>query len=385
MKITEIIAHTLAVDYAKPVWTAHERFSRSQIVLVEVRTDQGLVGFGEIASGALKIISNLLGIFSNVVKGMDPLGHDEIWRKLMSLTSPRPGGIGGWDGLPAPLPRSQRPEIMAAIGGIDIALWDLKGKATGLPVFRLLGGTRTDVFTYATGGFYSEGAALDTYAAEFGKFVEQGYRAVKLKTGALSLPDELKRIESVRATIGPDVLLMLDMNAPYDVDGCVAFAKAVAQFNIFWLEEPLFWYLQPADFRRLAEASPIPLAHGERELHRFTVRDFIDSGSIRFVQFDSTRHGGFSESLRIAHYAEQKGVLVSPHSAPHLHAHLVSAMGDAAFAAESFGTTDMRHPIQNAIYRGGSDVRDGMVQLSEAPGFGVDIDWQAVERFRVQP
>ena len=112
---------------------------------------------------------------------------------------------------------------------------------------------------------------------------------MKLKTGALSLADEVTRIRAVREAIGPDVKLMLDMNAPYDVAGCIRFAKAVAPYDIFWLEEPLHWYLQPADYVRLAAASPIPLAHGEREWHRYTVRDFIDSGAIRFVQFDSTR------------------------------------------------------------------------------------------------
>jgi L-alanine-DL-glutamate epimerase-like enolase superfamily enzyme len=243
MKITEIIAHPLAADFEKPVWTAHELFSRSQIVLVEVRTDQGLVGFGEIASGAQGTVCNLLRVFSDVVRGMDPLGHGEIWSKLFSLTSPRPGGIGGWDGLPAPLPRSQRPEIMAVIGGIDIALWDIKGKAVNLPVYRLLGGTRTQVFTYATGGFYSDGAAPESYAAEFSRFMAEGYRAVKLKTGALSIQDELRRIRAIREVIGPDVLLMLDMNAPYDVHGCIEFGKAVEPYNIFWLEEPLFWHL----------------------------------------------------------------------------------------------------------------------------------------------
>jgi L-alanine-DL-glutamate epimerase-like enolase superfamily enzyme len=382
MKITQIIPHALAADNAQPVWTAHERFARSQLILVEVRTDAGIVGIGEIASGAAKTVCGLIETFSEIVKGMDPLGQDEIWRKLMSLTSPRPGGVGGWDGMPAPLPRSQRPEIMAAIGGIDIALWDIKGKAASLPVFRLLGGTRQEVFTYATGGFYIEGASLQSYAPEFERFVAEGYHAVKLKTGALSLSDELQRIASVRAAIGNDVLLMLDMNAPYDVNGCITFANAVAPHDIFWLEEPLFWYLQPADFRALADASPIPLAHGERELHRLTVRDFIDSGAIRYVQFDSTRAAGFSESLRIAHYAEQKNVLISPHSAPHIHAHLVSAFGDAAFAAESFGVSDARHPIQHAIYQGGIEVVNGMIRLSESPGFGVEIDWRAVARFR---
>jgi len=382
MKITEIIAHPLSVALAQPRWTAHEKMDRAQMVLVEVRTDEGLIGIGEISGGPQTVIRDLVTLFSDVVKGMDPLGHTGIWQKLFSLTSPRPGGIGGWDGMPAPLPRNQRPQIMAAIGGIDIALWDLKGKAAGQPVFRLLGGTRTEVFTYSTGGYYQEDAPLGGEADEYMGFVAQGYRAVKLKTGALSLKDEVTRIRSVREAIGPDVLFMLDMNAPYDVAGCVAFANAVAPFYIFWLEEPLHWYLQPADYQRLAAASPIPLAHGEREWHRYTIRDFLDSGSIRYVQFDSTRHAGFTESLRIAHYAEQKGVIIAPHSAAHLHAHLVSAFGDAAFAAESHGDPT-RHPLHHAIFHGGAEPRNGMVHLSEAPGFGLEVDWKAVAKYRV--
>ena len=83
---------------------------------------------------------------------MDPLAHVEIWGRLFSTLSPRPGGLGGWDGLPSPLPRGQRPQAMVAIGGIDIALWDIKGKAASLPVYKLLRGSRRSVFTYATGG-----------------------------------------------------------------------------------------------------------------------------------------------------------------------------------------------------------------------------------------
>jgi L-alanine-DL-glutamate epimerase-like enolase superfamily enzyme len=381
VKITEVIAHPLSVALQQRRWTAHESMERDQVILVEVRTDQGIVGFGEIAGGPQTVICDLVRLFARVVQGMDPLGHTEIWTKLFSLTSPRPGGLGGWDGMPAPLPRNQRPQIMAAIGGIDIALWDIKGKAAGLPVFRILGGTRTQVFTYATGGYYLEGEPLDAAAAELAGFVSDGYRAVKLKCGALSLRDEVTRIRAVREAIGPDVLFMLDMNAPYDVAGCIQFARAVAPYDIFWLEEPLHWYLQPVDFQRLAAASSIPLAHGEREWHRYTVRDFIDSGAIRYVQFDSTRHAGFTESLRIAYFAEQKGVSIAPHSVGHLHAHLVSAFGDAAFAAESHGDP-ARHPLHHAIYRGGAGVRNGMVHLSEASGFGLQIDWSGVEKFR---
>jgi len=381
MKITEIKTHPLKVALQQPSWTAHEIGRDATLTVFEVRTDEGLVGYGEVQGGPQKTICALADTFGEVIKGMDPLGHVDIWERLFSTLSPRPGWLGGWDGLPSPLPRAQRPQAMAAIGGIDIALWDIKGKAAGMPVHKLLGSARNSVFTYATGGYYIEGAPLKSVGDEVAAYVANGYRAVKIKTGALSLEDELIRIRATRDAIGPDVLLMLDMNAPYGVEDCIQFAHAVAPYDILWLEEPLHWHLQPADYVRLANASPIPLAHGEREWTRFTVRDFIDSGALKYVQFDSTRHAGFTESLRIAHLAEQQGVLIAPHTAPQVHGHLVSAFGDAAFGAESHSGHD-RHPIQHQLYASGAEVRDGMVHLSDKPGFGADINWDYVEKVR---
>ena len=381
MKITEVIVHPLTAKLSKKTWTAHEPTDTQNLILFEVRTDEGITGFAEVQGGPQKTICDMAKVLGELAVGMDALGHETVWEKLFSATSPRPGGLGGWDGLPAPLPRNARPQIMAAIGGIDIALWDIKGKATGLPVYKLLGGTRDQVFTYATGGYYVEGEPKNACADELAKFVADGFRAVKLKTGAYSIEDEVERVRATRAAIGDDVLFMLDLNAPYSVEECIRFANLVAEHNVFWLEEPLHWYLQPADYVRLAAQSPIPLAHCEREWHRFTVRDFIDSGAIRYVQFDSTRHAGFTESLRIAHYAAQRGVQIAPHTARQIHAHLVSAFADRAFAAESHGSPD-KHPIQHAAYIGGPFMRDGMVHIPDTPGFGVDIDWKAIEKFR---
>ena len=380
MKITDVTAHPMSVPLERPCSTAHEFHSSASLILVEVRTDSGLTGFGEVQGGPQRLIADLIGQFGEIVRGMDPLGHVEVWEKLLSLTSPRPGGIAGGDGLPRPLPRGQQAQIMAAIGGIDIALWDIKGKEAGMPIYRLLGGTRREVFTYATGGYYAEGEPLTACADELGGFAAADYRAVKLKTCGMAVADEIERIRATREAIG-DAMLMLDMNAPYGVNDCIAFARAVAPYDIFWLEEPLHWYFQPEDFVRLAAATPIPLAHGEREWHRFTIRDFLRSGAIRFVQFDSTRHGGFTESLRIAHLAEQMGVLIAPHSAPQYHAHLVSAFGEAAFGVESHGDPG-RHPIQHGIYKEGIQVRGGMVHLNDLPGFGTEIDWGYVEKHR---
>lgn len=381
MKITDVRAHPLVAAFDKIRWTAHEPFNRAEVTLVEVRTDEGLIGTGEIVIGPQASVCSLVEMLGEVIVGMDPRDIDGIWNKLFSITSPRPGGLGGWDGLPSPLPRHQRPQFMAAMAGIDIALWDITGKAKEMPVFRLLGGTRTDLFTYAVGGFYVEGESKFACADELAGFVADGFKAVKLKTGALSLQDEVDRAGAVRKAIGPDVLLMLDLNAPYDLETAIRFAGLVAKHDIFWLEEPLHWYLQPADFVKLAASTDIPLAHGEREWHRFTARDYIDSGAIRYFQFDCTRYAGFSEALRIGQYAGSKGVSVSPHAAAHIQAHLASALGDACFCAESVGDSNL-HPIHNRIYRGGAHHKDGRVHLTEAPGFGLEVDWNAVAALR---
>lgn len=382
MKITDVIVHPLAADHDDLSWTAHEAFGRSILTLVEIRTDQGITGIGEIASGPQKQVCEMLAMIAPVIRGMDPCGHAEIWQKLMSVTVPRQGGVGGWDGLPTPLPRHLRGFFMAAMAGIDIALWDIKGKAVGLPVFRLLGSTRTHVHTYAVGGMYRPHRPMLAVAEELAAFVRDGYRAVKLKSGALALSDEVARVRAVRDAIGPDIQLMLDCNAGYDVTAGIDYARAVAPYDITWFEEPLHWYLQPADFVRLAQHSPIPLAHGEREWHRFTARDYIDSGAIRFIQFDSVRYGGFTEGLRVGLYAEQKGVLAQPHSWPHLHAHLVSALGDAAYGAECVGDPRM-HPVHHRIFQGGAHYKDGEVHLTETPGFGLEVDWEQVKALTV--
>jgi D-galactarolactone cycloisomerase len=147
---------------------------------------------------------------------------------------------------------------MAAIAGIDIALWDIKGKAAGLPVYKLLGGENRPIFTYATGGYYRPTATSADYGRELAEFLELGYHAVKLKTGAGSVAAEAKRIDEVRQAIGKEPLLMLDMNAAYDLPDCIDFARAVEPHGIFWLEEPLHWYLQPAHFGSVGSTNADP-------------------------------------------------------------------------------------------------------------------------------
>src|SRR5438045_2284723 len=129
---------------------------------------------------------------------MSALSHEAVWGRVFEVTSPSGGVTEGKDGLPQPGPRSEGNAVMAAIAGIDIALWDLKGKAAGLPVWRLLGGENRPLVTYATGGYYRPGAANSAYAEDMAKLIELGYRAVKLKTGLGGLAADVARIGAGR-------------------------------------------------------------------------------------------------------------------------------------------------------------------------------------------
>jgi L-alanine-DL-glutamate epimerase-like enolase superfamily enzyme len=383
MKITAVRAHALSFPLDQALWTAQEALKDSSMVLVEVESGEGITGYGIVHGAPLKAIVDWVERFGELIRGDDPLAHEIVWNKLFNLTTPRPRAMFGADGAVPPIPRSARPQVMAAIGGIDIALWDLKGKAAGMPVYSLLGGERRPVFTYCTGGYYPRDATIESAAQEMAGFVAKGYRAVKLKTGGFSVEEEIDRVAAVREAIGRDILLMLDMNAAYGLNDCIRFARGVEPYHITWLEEPLHWYLQPKDYVQLAAATRIPLSHGEREIHRYTVRDFIECGAIKYLQFDSTRAAGFTESLRVAQLAEQHGVFVVPHHCPEIHAHLVVALPEVGYCVESHAS-ETRDPLPHHVFPERVTFRDGFIHLNDKPGFGLTVDWDAVERYRVR-
>jgi L-alanine-DL-glutamate epimerase-like enolase superfamily enzyme len=222
LKITAVHVYPMSIPRPRPSWTAHEISTEATLILVEVQTDAGVRGYGEIQGGPQPLICRLVVQCGEIICGMDALAHVDVWERLFAL------------------------------------------------------------------------------------------------------------------------------------------------------------------YVRLADAISIPLAHGEREWHRFTIRDFITSGALRFVQFDATRHAGFTEALRIAALAEQHRVCIAPHTAPHIHGHIVAAFGASAFAAESHGDPE-RNPIHHGLYTTGPIVRDGRLHLNDLPGFGVDIDWAFVKNIRPEP
>ena len=240
---------------------------------------------------------------------------------------------------------------------------------------------KSRVPAYASGGYYGpEGeAAVEELVDELAGYVAQGYRAVKMKVGGLPVEEDVVRLRAVREAL-PDVTLMLDANSAYDVPTAVAAARAFEAFEPHWLEEPVGWFDPVFGLARLGAHTRIPLASGERELHRFACRDLIDHTPIRYMQFDCTRAGGVTEWLKVAAYASAHGVLMAPHHDPQIHGHLVAAV-DNGYVLEVFPNR-VRDPVWDGLFAVKPEIRDGEVILGDRPGMGFALDMDFVDRYR---
>jgi L-alanine-DL-glutamate epimerase-like enolase superfamily enzyme len=381
MKIADIRVHPIVAKLERPFWMSLEPYSAASELVVEVCSDDELVGIGEVHGKPMSDIARLLtGPLLELVRGRDPFGTESIWQEVFSFSHTRriadltaAGGQGHFGG-------GSYAQLMSALAGLDLALWDLKGKALGLPVYRLLGGDRTALPVYATGGYYQEGKGICDLVAEVGGYVEDyGYRAVKLKVGGVSIPEDVARLKAVRESF-PELDIMLDANSAYDVPTAIAAARAFEPLNIRWFEEPVHWYDPVFGLARVSAATSIPTASGESELHRWGCRDLIDHAGIQIIQFDSTRAGGLTEALKVAAYAATKGVAVAPHHDPQIHGHLLAAIPNGLML-ETFPNPE-RDPLWDSLFEDRPAVKDGMMTLPDRPGWGVTLNHETLERFR---
>jgi len=358
-----------------------EPYTTASEIVVEIETDDGIVGIGEIHGRPQGAIVRVLDeAFKPLLLGSDPLDHERLWGLLFQTTFSRTGArFEAEDGQPH-FGSGGKPQLMAAIAGIDIALWDIKAQAAGLPLYRLLGGYKASVPTYASGGYYGpEGEAdIEGLVEEMTGYVGLGYTAVKMKVGGLELEDDVARVRAVREAL-PDVRLMLDANSAYDVPAAIEAARAFEPLEIHWLEEPTAWFDPVFGLARVGASTTIPLASGERELHRFGCRDLVDHTPIRFLQFDCTRAGGVSEWLRVAAYASAHGVLMAPHHDPQIHGHLLAAVSNG-YIQEVFPNA-VRDPLWSRLFVEQPQVLNGELLLADRPGLGVTLDRDVLDRY----
>ena len=296
MKVERVTTHIVEAPLSEPFhWSIGEASVRSSCV-VEVITDTGLVGWGE-CFGPARPAAAMIKAYEPWLIGFNPLATEQIWQNLYASYRDQ-----GQKGVP-----------ICAISGIDIALWDIKGKHFGAPIHQLMGGPlRTEVKAYATGTYRKrDGNPMDYIADEVARYKDEGFPAVKLKIG-FEVDEDLALIAKVRDVIGPELGLMLDANHGYDAVDAIRLARAAEAFKIGWFEEPV----SPEDldgYLAVKSATSIPMAGGETEYTRFGFREIFRRRAMDYIQPDTCAAGGLSECKKIADMANAFGVRYVPH------------------------------------------------------------------------
>ncbi|MXU64319.1 mandelate racemase/muconate lactonizing enzyme family protein [Oceanomicrobium pacificus] len=351
--------------------------------ILRIETDTGIVGWGEgkNAAGSAGHYDTLVHLlnheFGPKIIGRDPRDITWIWEDLYNgVRADKARRLGH------PMPElARRGLTLAAISAIDIALWDIAGKAQGEPVWRLLGGRKADRLpAYASGGW----ADVDGIGHQLQSYIDAGgFRAVKMRVGAMdrSPAHSAARVAAARAALGPDVAIMVDAHGTFTVAEAKRFAHLAADSDIAWFEEPVTAD-DPAGIAELRAATHIPVAIGESEAGRFDFARLAAMRAADIFQPDPAYCGGITEAMRIGAIANAHNLRLAPHlwaGAPCFFAGLhVCAASPASFTVEfSLGANPMIHDLSQQPVL----VSDGEIAIPEGPGLGLDMAGDLVRKF----
>jgi L-alanine-DL-glutamate epimerase-like enolase superfamily enzyme len=371
LTIREVLAHPLRAHLPTVQVTSQGDWPALEIVVVEIRTDSGLTGIGEVLGrrGAAGYAGFIRDALAPRLIGRSAHDRRALWGAMRGALTGRLGGM-----------------LVECIAGVDIALWDLAGQAAGQPVWRLLGGAgRRSIDAYASSINWADDARVE---AEVSAALAKGFRQIKVKVGR-PLPRAVARVRQVRRLVGDDILLGVDCNWAYDADDALALGKAMCDQGYWFFEEPL----PPGDhagYRRLAQHLPIRLAAGESDFTAADSADLVRDHVLGLVQPDVARSGGITETWRIAEHAALHGVAYAPHVG-WSGGICAAASVHLAAAAEAFLTFECMvfdNPLRQALtVPVEGDVAalrpDGTLAVPEAPGLGVALAPGALERFRI--
>jgi L-alanine-DL-glutamate epimerase-like enolase superfamily enzyme len=369
MKITDLETSTVRI----PLKVA-KRFSTRTIfyrdyTIVQIHTDEGLTGWGY-CWGTPMVSVAVNNLLKEYLLNENPLNISRLWDKMYHGTA-----VWGRRGI-----------IIRAISAVDIALWDLLGKTSGLPIYKILGGYRDKVQVYYSGGYYpepckSEAQLLSFIQNEMETYREKGFKAFKMKVGGASLKLDLERIKIARSVIGEESELMLDANNAWNADTAIKMGRIFETYNIGWLEEPV-----PIDdisgCAKVAAALDVPIAIGENHFTRWDFEQIIERRAADILQGDPTLMGGISEWLKVAGAAALKNIPLAPHWTHDLNVQVGTGVKEVIyneyFELES-DVFNFQAVLQNPI-----KAVDGYIKPPEEPGHGLRLDMDAVKRYQLK-
>jgi D-galactarolactone cycloisomerase len=376
MKIADVHAHVLEASLSQAFAYSRAWYTKRTALIVEIVTDDGLVGWGE-CYGPARINAAVVEQMRPFLVGQDPLRTEWLWHELYAQYRDH----------------GQKGSIVQGLSGIDIALWDLKGKVFGQPINRLMGGpVRTEVPAYATGLYRREsGDPAGHLVDEALGYREEGFTAIKLKVG-FGIAEDARITRAIREAIGAGTGLMIDANHAYDAVGAIALGRQVEDLDIGWFEEPV----PPEDIAghlAVKNALHIPVAGGECEFTRYGFRELLTRRAVDILQPDTCAAGGLSECKKIADMAAAFGVRFTPHvwgTGIAIAAALQLLATLPAFTPPSLNRLDpllefdrTEHPIRDALLVAGIEHVRGTVAVPTGPGLGVEVDRNALRRYRV--
>lgn len=373
MKITKVEAFVLSNQLKETFFFSQWAYSERRICIVKITTDEGVVGWGE-GYGPADVIKSGINMVTPLLIGENPLENEALWYKMYRKT----------------LDFARRGVLAASISAIDVALWDLKGKVLNQPVSVLMGGLhRKRVVPYATGLYFSESDNLiEKLVSEAKTYVEQGFKAIKMKVG-LSIAQDIAMVKAVREAIGNDISLMIDSNHAYSLREATELARAVEQYNIGWFEEPVSpeYYHH---YKELRTKTTIPIAGGECEYLRYGFQTLLENDCVDILQVDICGAGGLSEAKRISTLANTRGIEIVPHvwgtgiafhAALHFIANLEPIPG-RLHPPDMFIEYDRtENDIRESLTSPSIEMKNGYIDVPQASGLGIEVDEEVVRHF----
>jgi L-alanine-DL-glutamate epimerase-like enolase superfamily enzyme len=331
------------------------------LIVVKITTDDGATGMGYTYSvgqvGGTSIATLIKDNLAPILIGEDPRRIEQLWQKMWwALHYVGRGGIA-----------------VFGLSAIDTALWDLKARLTGEPLWRFLGGHDNKAECY--GGGIDFDLSIEDLLKQTQGFLDAGINAIKIKIGRDSITEECERISAVREFIGPDRKLMVDVNMKWTVEKALRAVRAFEKYNLYWIEEPTI----PDDIegnRRIETEGPIPVTSGENLHSIYEFKQMITNGGISFPDADISNVGGITALMKVAHIAEAHNRKLTTHGIQEMHVSCLAAIPNAslleihAFRVDEF----LIHPME---------IKDGYAYASDRPGHGVEINWEAISQHRI--
>jgi L-alanine-DL-glutamate epimerase-like enolase superfamily enzyme len=371
MKITGVEAIYLRLPQVK-----QQCDSGQDALIVKVHTDAGITGIGEVDSAPLAAKGAIEGPFSHttacglgeLVAGEDPFQTEYLWYKMYR------GNIYG----------GRRGAGLHAMSGIDMALWDIKGKALGQPIWKLLGGGfHKKLRAYASSLFGSTPRETGERAR---RFRDRGFTAVKFGWEPMGRDEQtdIALVREARQGLGDDADLMIDAGLVWDAKTAIQRARAFSEYKIYWLEEPLL----PDDYegyRKLSEATDVRIAAGEEESNRQSFLQLMDQGRVDIVQVDLTRVGGFTEAMKVASLAVDRGLPLVNHGFT-TYINVAAALHFLNSIPNSFileFVVEEETTLRDFVTRQKIEAHDGYLDIPSEPGLGVELNEEAIQKYRV--